>query len=79
MIATLVDWAALGKGALAAVIGGIGFVTAFSFVVLAGSRITADRREVGRARATDVLLAAAAGLVCLAALVVGLLAMMHKS
>lgn len=79
MIATIVDWSALGKGALVALVGGVGVVTAFSLVVLAGSRITTSRRSGGRAAAGDIALITAGGLVCLAALVVGLLAMMHKT
>ena len=75
----LVDWGALGKGALFAFVGGVGVVVAFSFVVLAGSRISAARREDGRTAVADVAMLAAGALVCVAALVVGLLAMMHKS
>ncbi len=80
MIASsIVDWSALGKGALVALFGGVGVVTAFSLVVLAGSRITASRRTSGRTPPSDVALMVLGALVCAAALVVGLLAMMHKS
>jgi hypothetical protein len=80
VVATLVDWAALGKGAIFAVVGAIGVVVAYSMVVVASARISTARREPGgRAQAADIALLAVGGAVCVAALVIALLAMMHKS
>jgi hypothetical protein len=80
MLATIVDIDALWKILLAAFAVGVGVTAIFGEGAIASTRIAAARRE---GRSGDVLLnglvIAFAGLVCIAAIVVGFLAMMHKS
>ena len=45
-LATIVDWGELGKTAAAALIGGVGITTAFSFAIYGGARF-ADLRRSG--------------------------------
>jgi hypothetical protein len=74
-----VDWAALGKEAVIAAVGGIGVVGAFGLVLLGlnGVRQARERTEGGSAAVPGTL--ALVGIaVCAAALVIGFIAMTHK-
>jgi nitrate reductase gamma subunit len=73
-----VKWAALGKEAIVAFVGGVGAVAAFGLVVLGSSRASQER-ERGGSTAAPVFGAAVGALNCVAALVIGFIAMTHKS
>lgn len=78
--AETVKWSALGKEALIALIAGVGVVGAFGLVVIGATRFQAARREGRGATAIGgVSVAVIGGLVCLAALAVGIVALAHKS
>jgi len=80
MLATIVDFNALWKILLAAFAVGVGVTAIFGQGALAAARLTAARRQGrGDALVADRLLVGLAGIVCLAAIVVGFIAMMHKS
>jgi hypothetical protein len=80
MLATIVDIDALWKILLAAFAVGVGVTAIFGEGAIAATRISAARREgrSGDAIANGLVVAFAA-LVCLAALVLGFIAMLHKS
>jgi hypothetical protein len=80
MLATIVDIDAIWKILLAAFAVGVGVTAIFGQGALAAQRIAAARREGRPAEtAADALVVVFAGLVCVAAIVIGFLAMMHKS
>jgi hypothetical protein len=74
-----VKWAALGKEALVAFVGGVGVVAAFGLVVLGSSRANVARERDSGATAAPFLVTAVGALICVAALVIGFIAMTHKS
>jgi hypothetical protein len=74
-----VKWAALGKEALVAFIGGVGVVAAFGLVVLGSSRASEARERSSGTTAAPMLVTAVGTLICAAALVIGFIAMTHKS
>jgi hypothetical protein len=80
MLATIVDIDAIWKILLAAFAVGVGVTAIFGEGALAARRVVGARRE-GRTRETVVnaVVVGFAGLVCVAAVVVGFIAMMHKS
>jgi hypothetical protein len=80
MLATIVDLDALWKILLAAFAVGVGVTAIFGEGALAAARIAAARRE-GRPAETgaDALVVGIAAIVCVAAVVVGFVAMLHKS
>jgi hypothetical protein len=80
MLATIVDIDAIWKILLAAFAVGVGVTAIFGEGAIAATRITAARRQ-GRSGATIVnaLVVGLAGLVCVAAIVIGFIAMLHKS
>jgi hypothetical protein len=80
MLATIVDIDAIWKILLAAFAVGVGVTAVFGEGALAAARITAARRN-GRPgeTAADALVVVLAGIVCVAVIVVGFVAMLHKS
>jgi hypothetical protein len=75
--AQTVKWAALGKEAIAAFVFGVGVVGAFGLLVLGSARMKRDERP--GTVALPLAVAAVGGLLCVAALVIGFIAMTHKS
>jgi hypothetical protein len=78
LAAQTVKWSALGQEAIVALIGGVGVVGAFG-LLLVGVDQRARARQAGRAGVPPVALIVFGALVCVAALVVGFVAMTHKS
>ena len=80
MLATIVDVDALWKIMLAAFAVGVGVTAIFGQGAIASTRIAAARRE-GRSgdAVLNGLVVAFAAVVCLAAIVIGFIAMLHKS
>ena len=80
MLATIVDIDALWKILLAALAVGVGVTAIFGQGAIASTRIAAARRE-GRSgdAVLNGLVVAFAAVVCLAAIVIGFIAMLHKS
>ncbi|MDQ8043797.1 MAG: hypothetical protein REI11_04290 [Patulibacter sp.] len=74
----LVDWTALWKILLVALCGGVGVTAVFGFGVLRLEAFDGDR-AAGRSGAATMGSAGRWGAVGLAGVVVGILAMMHKS
>jgi hypothetical protein len=80
MLATIVDIDAIWKILLGAFAVGVGVTAIFGEGALAAARIAVARREGRPAEtAADTLVVVFAGLVCVAAIVVGFIAMLHKS
>jgi hypothetical protein len=80
MLATIVDIDAIWKILLAAVAVGVGVTAIFGEGALAARRIAAARRDGRPANAVaNGLVVAFAAFACAAAIVVGFIAMMHKS
>jgi hypothetical protein len=79
MLATIVDLDAIWKILLAAFAVGVGVTAIFGQGALAAARISTARRQGRSAAPTDGLLIALAAVVCAAAVVVGFIAMLHKS
>jgi hypothetical protein len=79
MLATIVDIDAIWKILLAAFAVGVGVTAIFGEGAIAASRIATARREGRSAHLTDGLVIALAAIVCVATLVVGFTAMIHKS
>jgi hypothetical protein len=78
-LASVVDLAALWKIALAALCGGVGVTAIFGVGVLRGEAAgRARERGDTAAAALNGLIVAACALVCVAAIVVGVVAMTHK-
>jgi hypothetical protein len=80
MLATIVDIDAIWKILLAAFAVGVGVTAIFGEGAIAAQRIATARRE-GRSGETllNAFVVGFAGLVCIAAIVIGFIAMMHKS
>jgi hypothetical protein len=80
MRATIVDIDAIWKILLAAFAVGVGVTAIFGEAALAAARITAARRNGRPAEtAADALVVVLAAIICVAAIVVGFVAMLHKS
>ena len=80
MLATIVDLDAIWKILLAAFAVGVGVTAIFGQGALAATRIATARRERrGGGVVADGLVVAFAAAVCVAAIVIGFIAMMHKS
>jgi hypothetical protein len=79
MLATIVDFDAIWKILLAAFAVGVGVTAVFGQGALAAARISAVRRERRGGIVADGVVIAVAALVCVAAIVVGFIAMLHKS
>ena len=47
LLATVIDWNALGQTALAALLSGVGVAFAFSLGILGAARLTDSTRELG--------------------------------
>jgi hypothetical protein len=75
MLATIVDIDAIWKILLAAFAVGVGVTAIFGEGALAAARREGRPGET----AADTLVVVFAGLVCVAAIVVGFIAMLHKS
>lgn len=78
LASSLVDTSALWKIIAAGFAGGAGVVIAFGFVLLGTSRLGEGRAGGSAARAGYALLVLLSGAFCLAALVIGFLAMTKK-
>lgn len=80
MIATtIVNWSALGKVVLYAMLGGVGLTLAFSLALHGAVRAGDRRRERRHGAGTAYgVLALVGGVACLAALVLGLEVMLNK-
>jgi hypothetical protein len=79
MLATIVDFDAIWKIVLAAFAVGVGVTALFGQGALAATRIATARREGRSGAASDGLMITLAAVVCAAAVVVGFMAMLHKS
>jgi hypothetical protein len=80
MLATIVDIDAIWKILLAAFAVGVGVTAVFGEGALAAARITAARRNGRPAEtAANALVVVLTGILCVAAIVVGFVAMLHKS
>ena len=79
MLATLVDTSALAKVVAASLIAGIGITVAFALVILGATRFT-DMRQAARPieAGAFAMVAAVALAACLAAVIVGIVAMTSK-
>jgi hypothetical protein len=79
MFAALVDTEALWKITLIAFGGGVGITAIYGFMVMRAQRVAQarERREPG-AVALNATLVAVCGAICLAAIVLGLIAMTRK-
>jgi hypothetical protein len=75
---SLVDTTALWKIIAVGFVGGVGVVVAFGFVLLGSSRFEEVRRGGVVARVQWALLVLLGGAFCVAALIVGFLAMTKK-
>jgi hypothetical protein len=80
MLATIVDGAAVAKILAAALVVGLGMTALYGQGALSLERISAARRE-GRSGTVlaNGLVVVIAALACVAALVIGFIAMTHKS
>jgi hypothetical protein len=79
MLAALVDTAALWKITLIAFGGGVGITAIYGFMITrAGALARARERGQGGAAALNATLVGVCGAICLAAIVLGLIAMTHK-
>ncbi|HEX6458373.1 MAG TPA: hypothetical protein VF032_05590 [Thermoleophilaceae bacterium] len=75
----LVDWAALGKVVVAALVAGIGVTAAFSLAVLGATRSVEMRRANRGAEASGfAVLGVLAAAACVGAIVVGIIVMSSK-
>jgi hypothetical protein len=79
MLATIVDLDAIWKILLAAFAVGVGVTAIFGQGALAAARLASARREGRSAFVADGLVAGIAALVCVAVIVLGFIAMLHKS
>ena len=76
LIATIVDWGALGQTALAALVSGVGVALSFSLGILGVARLTESTRELGILGALAFGTLAFLGIAAtLAAIVFGILVM----
>jgi NADH:ubiquinone oxidoreductase subunit 6 (subunit J) len=76
LASALVKWDAVGKILLAGLVGGVGVVVVFGFLVLGVSR--ARRERSPGARLLNYTLSGVCGVICVAAVVVGIYAMVNK-
>jgi Na+-transporting NADH:ubiquinone oxidoreductase subunit NqrB len=76
LASSLINWSALWKIVLAALIGGTGVVIAFGFLLLGLQR--SRRTDNAGSRAADLALSTICGVFCVAAVVIGIYAMAHK-
>lgn len=76
LIATVVDWEALGQASLAALVAGTGVTLFFSFAILGAGWHTEARRSGQRAAAGLALALMLVGLTVSAAAVVGAVVLM---
>ena len=72
----LVNWNALGKIVLAALVGGVGVVVVFGFLLF-GVKI-ANNAKSGGGEWAGYALAGVCGFICVAAIVIGIYAMAEK-
>jgi hypothetical protein len=80
VLATIVDWGALGKVVAASLVLGVGATGAFALAILGSSRAAELRRSGNSVVAgAFVALAALALAACAAALVLGIIVMTRKS
>ena len=77
--APLVEWDKLGQAAGAATLGALVVVCAFAVALTGAVRMGEARRGGTVAPAWTVILVVAGGVVCLGAVAVGVLAMLHKT
>jgi len=80
MFAAIVDWHALWKIALVAFVGGVGVTALYGFLVMRAEALerARERGETATVAANGLVVGVCAA-VCLAALVLGFIAMTHKS
>ncbi|MGI8460314.1 MAG: hypothetical protein ACR2OC_01575 [Solirubrobacterales bacterium] len=77
LLATIVDWAELGKTVAASIIAGIGVTTAFAFAILGGAQFSERRRNGDSAAAVGAgVLGVTSLTVCIAAIIFGLVVML---
>jgi hypothetical protein len=74
----VVKWSALGQEAVVALFGGIGLVGAFGLILVGRDRRPSSENPDGSAVASYSLVALGS-VICIAALVIGFVAMTHKS
>jgi hypothetical protein len=75
----IVDWATLGKVVAAALVAGIGVTAAFSIAVLGATRSLEMRRDRrGTEASAFAVLAFIGAVVCVAAIVLGIIVMSSK-
>jgi hypothetical protein len=80
LASTIVIWSALGQEALVALIGGVGVVAAFGLCLLGLNARNRAREQSGAAMSVaGVAMLTLGAAVCVAALVIGFIAMTHKS
>ena len=77
ILASLVDWGALGKVVLYAFIGSIGVTAVFSFGIVGLARFD-DRRRAGTGGASYLVLALLCGLIVAAVVVEAIVLMTQK-
>ena len=76
VLATIVDWDALGQTALAALLSGVGVAFSFSLAILGAARLSDPSRELGLAGIVVFGAMAVLGMiVTIAAIVFGLIVM----
>ncbi len=74
---SLVNWSALGKIILVGLVGGVGVVLVFGLAIYGAERFQAAKSTVGRG--ISGLVVAVCGGFCVAAIVVGIIAMANPS
>jgi hypothetical protein len=77
MVATLVDWGALGKVVLYAFVGSVGATAVFSLGIVGVTRFD-ERRRTGGGGAGYALLALASGLIVTAVVIEAIIVMARK-
>lgn len=73
---SLVDWSALGKILLAALVGGAGVVIVFALLLIAIDRATSARGQT--TRVASYAIGGVCSVLIVAAVVIGIYAMAHK-
>ena len=76
LASSLIDWSALWKIIVAALIGGVGVVVVFGFLLLALKHANAAKSEGGRL--ANYALSGVCGVLCVGAVVVGIYATAKK-
>jgi NADH:ubiquinone oxidoreductase subunit 6 (subunit J) len=77
LASSLVDWSALWKIVVAALVGGTGVVLVFGVMLYGLQRFQTAKHLAGRI--VNATVVGAAGAFCIAAVVIGIVAMTHKS